>query len=190
MRLSAAIALHAGGPGSGCRGPKCGRPSTGKKSELMHTLQKIGKLWGYDHVWARLGKKGHEGDTKTPFTKDELKMIKDLKQNHRCELGYCFMNAQRLAVDALSDPKIKYVEGLVTVHSVPIDHAWLEVNGKVWDPTLMKSPGVAKDGKEIGEYVGIEVPKEMITSHWLKAKTYSPLSHIRDEKIRKRIWGD
>ncbi len=53
----------------------------------------------------------------------------------------CYMNAGRLA---LRNPKLIYVEGMITAFSLPIEHAWVVHRDtmEVIDPTLRpKEPG-------------------------------------------------
>ncbi len=57
MNLQATVAIFAGGPGSGCQGPSCGRPETGRAKDLSQLaikreverliplLQKTGEVW-------------------------------------------------------------------------------------------------------------------------------------------------
>lgn len=72
VNLTAAIEIQAGGPGSGCRGDDCGRPSTGQASKgkvrvFYHgTTEKAGRLIarrglvpGKKSAWGRLTKKVH-----------------------------------------------------------------------------------------------------------------------------------
>ena len=197
--LSQLMTLYAGGPGSGCHGENCGRP----KTELQSMLENIPKLWGENNLWAKLAKYGHAGNIE-PFTKTELDRLNALKKaagygKKDCEVGFCFMNAQRLAMAAMHDKNVQLVEGLVTVHGVPIDHSWVEYNGKVFDPTLANYKGDKEaDYSKVGrrslsgsmpEYHGVVVPKEEIAKFWLSKKTYSPLSHEHgNESLQRKIW--
>lgn len=166
-------------------------------SGLAGLLAQSAKVWGPDNHWAMLSQYGHEGKT-LPFTPDEQKALRELKRGLRCIVGQCVMNAQKLAIRGNADPNVKYIEGLVTTSGVPIDHAWIEYNGKVFDPTLadekwkMKSYKKPLTGKrERGEYFGVEVPKCLIIPHQLKSKMYTFLSHRWlgvEEDLQKKIW--
>jgi hypothetical protein len=196
MNLSASISLYAGGPGSGCQGENCGRPKTGLQRQLDH----ISKTWGPNDTWAKLGKYGHPG-TIAPFSKEELKVLKALKPPSSCKVGFCFQNAQQIA-NFNRDDRLKYVEGLVTVFGVPLDHAWIEFNGKVYDPTLAyykpdQQPNYERPttkGRFLvadpdREYVGVVVPKDEISQHQFRTGVYSPLSQEhRNTELQKRIW--
>ena len=77
----------------------------------------------------------------------------------------CFANAQVVAwaTRYIGPPEgidIKYVEGYVLVAEcpLPIDHAWISVNGKVLDTTL-KVIGTIPDG---WEYLGVELPLQAV----------------------------
>lgn len=63
MKMAAAIALHAGGPGSGCRGDNCGRPK-GSSSEKV-ALEKLGPK--IDYLAKKTGSQG--GSNKGGFYK-------------------------------------------------------------------------------------------------------------------------
>jgi hypothetical protein len=71
---------------------------------------------------------------------------------------------------------------------VPIDHAWLEYSGKVWDPTLVNKRWKLRVGKEQGEYVGVIIPKELIPKHQLKTRHYCPVSW--EPEYEKLIWKE
>jgi hypothetical protein len=104
------------------------------------------------------------------------------------------MNAQQMAAYN-HNPDVKYVEGLVTVVGVPIDHAWIEYKGKVYDPTLanekwqMKDPTGSGREKEKPEYFGVEVPKDLILKSQVKSEHYQFISHqYGEKKWAERIW--
>lgn len=177
--------INAGGPGSGVYDHKKGA----QESKLLKLLQDAAKVFGPNNLWSKLAEYGHVGDTTTPYTPEEKATLKAMKTSvGNCKIGYCFMNAQRLtAYD--KNPAVKYVEGLVTVHGVPIDHAWVEINGKVYDPTINKTQLVTKKGIPMGEYVGVNVPKDAIVANQLAKETYSPLTHNwGDKELAAKIW--
>jgi hypothetical protein len=168
-----------------------GRKKEEPKSNLHQMLDQVSEQFGeHSGIWGKLAKYGRESKP-GEFTDEEKKELKGLVRSAgKCKLGYCYMNAQQIAVDAVNNPKVKYMEGLVTVHGVPIDHAWIEFNGKTFDPTIADENWKMKQGSvPRGEYFGIEVPKEEIAKNWLRAKTYSPLSHsVDNEALMKKIW--
>lgn len=147
------------------------------------TLNIIGQKESHN-IWALLAKYGRPGLVKK-FTTAEMEYLTCLKRLvGGCPIGFCYMNAQKMALAARSNNRIKYVEGLVTVHDVPLDHAWIELNGKVYDPTLTDNeiPEIPH------EYQGITVPKGLILKHQHAMQTYSPLTYSRDLEILKKIW--
>lgn len=172
MNLQSTISIYGGGPGSGCTGPNCGRHAL--TDMLKQTTEQFKSGFG---TWGTIYKKGHPGVI-APFTPEERKDLKSLTGRQQCRLGQCYMNAQRIAVAGFDDSRVKYMEGLVTVHGVPIDHAWIEFNGKVYDPTLFDSKFKLKQEsrKDTPEYYGMEVPKDLILKNQLQMKTYSPLT--------------
>jgi hypothetical protein len=186
MNLASTLSIYGGGPGSGCEGPNCGRPKT-KLQEMLEQIRDQ-HIWDEKNLWVKLAKYGHPGNTE-PFTAEEKKELVPIRKSGRqCNLGECYMNAQRIAVDYLDNPKVQYVEGLVSVHGVPLDHAWIEYNGKVFDPTLYDKQGNSKQSIE-HEYFGVTIPKDEIMSHQLKTKVYSPLSSDwRDPEMMDKIW--
>jgi uncharacterized protein len=76
----------------------------------------------------------------------------------------CYKNA---ADAAMTNPgKYTYVEGLVTVHGVPIEHAWVvDRQGRVVDPTI-------KDPTGISAYYGVPIKHEYLLKTLLKNKVY------------------
>lgn len=76
----------------------------------------------------------------------------------------CYMNAGRIALD---DSSKTYVEGYVSVHGVPIEHAWVvDADGKVQDPTITGPEGI------LG-YFGLPIKTE----------------YLRDTILKKGTWG-
>lgn len=197
MNLYQMTELFAGGPGSGCQGPNCGRP----KSSLQKMVEQASQLWGSQrNLWSLLARHGHEGVVEK-FNTVEMKQLRDLTKTAsrgECKVGMCFMNAQRIALASHSNDHVQLVEGLVTVYGVPIDHSWIEYDGKVYDPTLMRykadgssAPKQALKDIPSPEYFGVMIPKEEIVRHQMRTRLYSPLSHDwRDERLQKKIWGE
>jgi hypothetical protein len=183
--------MQAGGPGSGCKGDNCGRPKSdgaeepAEQSTLKVFLKEAYEKWGEKTMWGKMYKFGQPGNVK-PFTDGEKKEIKALFPGiDKCRLGFCYMNAQQIALSGLIDSKVKYWEGLYTVHGVPIAHAWVTYNGKVLDPTVVdlsgkpnqRGPeGTKERGTSQGEYWGVQVPKKWIMEHQVRVGTYGPLS--------------
>lgn len=193
MRLREILKMYAGGEGSGCQGPNCGRPRSG----LGQLLDQVSEHFkGQAGLWQNLAKYGKEGNVGS-FSGEELKDLRNIQKRsglRSCKLGYCYQNAQTLAM--AGGPNLKLMEGLASVHGVPIAHSWLEYNGKVYDPTMaVYKPGKAPDyahkhgkGKVMPtpDYIGVEIPKDQVYRHQLKTKTYSPLTE--DWDLKDVIW--
>ena len=76
----------------------------------------------------------------------------------------CFMNAARLA---FKTPALTYVEGKVSCHLIPIDHAWcVDQSGIVVDPTLTPT-------LDLSGYFGVPLKTE----------------YVRRAVIKNRRWG-
>src|SRR5665213_1389426 len=74
----------------------------------------------------------------------------------------CYRNAGMVA---LGDDDLLYVEGFVSVHGVPIDHAWLATpDGFVRETTATK--------KGIGGYFGVPFPAEYLRRTLLRTKMW------------------
>lgn len=85
-------------------------------------------------------------------------------QGKRGAQHQCFQNAGRAA---LADDSLTYVEGYVSVHGVPLEHAWnTDASGRLIDPTL-------KDGRGVQGYFGAPI------------KT----SYLRETVLKNKIWG-
>jgi hypothetical protein len=96
----------------------------------------------------------------------------------------CFYNSQSIV---LSHPKIfKYFEGFVYDENVPIpiEHAWLEINRKVFDPTFELA--LKRDITKGYVYTGIEVDVTDIWKLWTKYnESMSVLSMIVAPRLLK-----
>jgi hypothetical protein len=77
MNLATTIDIHAGGPGSGCVGPNCGRPSKGRANEVANLSREIKELK------SRL-KRGSGATTKD---RKRIRMVIKIFQNHIRQLG-------------------------------------------------------------------------------------------------------
>ena len=86
----------------------------------------------------------------------------------------CYMNS---AKEALGNPNLTYVEGFVTVHGVPIEHAWLvDQHGKVYDPTLV-------DNNFVGEYWGVPAKTNYLRERVLKLGTWGIFGFTKQDYL-------
>jgi hypothetical protein len=140
-------------------------------------------------LWSLLFKHGKLGQ-QTPLTPDEQALAKAIRGKRQCRRGFCYMNAQQMTASN-RDPRVEYAEGLVTVHGFPIPHAWVEINGKIYDPVLRGAKGKKGLADPSREYWGVIVPKRLLVKHWLATGTYSPLTEtgweVWDEIIAARF---
>ena len=83
-------------------------------------------------------------------------------------VGYCYYNAQQVA---FHDPSglIKYVEGIAQFCGIEMDHAWLELNGKVvdltWPRTELGAMGCFEEsvlGLHSREYLGVPLERDVV----------------------------
>jgi len=116
-----------------------------------------------------------------PLTDEENSIVKKYTYE-KPQARECYANAQRLAHN--SDGEIKYVEGfyLFDDFPFPIDHAWNEINGKFFDPTLL---GRGKDSSKV-HYYGKVIPMKQVVDNMLSTEQYtSVLRQEFREKMEK-----
>lgn len=84
----------------------------------------------------------------------------------------CYENAARMA---MNDSRYTYVEGIVTVFGIPIDHAWvLDADGEIVDPTIRP-----KADEDPAIYFGVPVPTADLFKVLGKTKVWGGvLAHI------------
>lgn len=169
------------------------QPEHGLTRMLRETYEKFGGKFGN---WGLIYERGHPGNTE-PLTKEEQDYLDSLGAK-KCKIGECYKNAQQMATEDYFNGKnkLKYVEGLVTVHGVPISHSWLEINGKVADPTLQdkaeseevrQAAKILKREKADREYYGVEIPVKEVLQNQLETKRYSPITENYERS--KRVFG-
>lgn len=90
----------------------------------------------------------------------------------------CFMNA---TLAAWYDPELTYVEGFVSVHGVPIAHAWVvDRVGKVRDVTIGDPSGI------LG-YFGVPFETDWLQQELLRSKYYGVLTGNARPKNLERV---
>lgn len=93
----------------------------------------------------------------------------------------CYKNALE---DALAHPDRNYVEGFVSVHGVPIQHAWtVDASGQIFDSTL-------KDGKAVDGYYGVPFSQDYALKSTLKNKVYGLLGYESRKTIEPLLKGE
>ena len=92
--------------------------------------------------------------------------------------GQCYRNAALLA---FRDDAMTYVEGNVSVHTVPISHAWcINADGIVIDPTI--TPDV-----EIGDYFGVPFRTDYVRKACLHNRFYGLLDIFSARKTLPKL---
>jgi hypothetical protein len=91
------------------------------------------------------------------------------------ETKACYITAQKLITchDGMGGgDELQYCEGYIAWDGapLPIDHAWVTINGKVVDVTLR-----AKSKTERHSYYGVEVPVKLLVKHMLETRYYCPV---------------
>ena len=126
----------------------------------------------YSRFWA----KARVGNTRR-LTTGETRYVRKLEAiSDDAEANQCFHNAQALIMRErmLRKPRLRYWEGYFQ-HAdmlIPVMHAWLTINGAVYDPTL--APNRAKHGDSRGkaEYFGIEIPFKDMAANSVKTRRF------------------
>jgi hypothetical protein len=142
--------------GEGSGGASTPVPDRAKQDEaiaylktMSEQISQMTKGKGFDAILAEHGK-GYYFDAKS--------FSGTARTAHRC--------FEMAAKRALDDPKMTYVEGHVSVHGVPIHHAWVvDSAGRVHEPTI-------KDGKGVLGYLGVPVQSQYLMHTLVRTKVY------------------
>lgn len=98
----------------------------------------------------------------------------------RDPMHMCYKNA---TLAALKNPDRTYVEGYVTVHGVPIEHAWtIDEKGQVYDSTVKPDMG-------IGGYFGVPFKTDYVLAAGLLNKQYGLLSYETRKTLAPLLKG-
>ena len=93
----------------------------------------------------------------------------------------CFANA---AHEALNKNRI-YVEGYITCHGLPLEHAWtIDNEGNMFDPTL-KPPCDSIDG-----YFGVPFKTEYLAQCLVTNKVYGLLGYASHKTLKPLLAGE
>ena len=99
----------------------------------------------------------------------------------REEPGACFMNATHRAV---FDSRLTYVEGYITCHGVPIQHAWcVDAEGFVIDPTIKDN-----DDGRIANYFGVPFLTEYVKKACKANGIYGVLDYFYAGKTAPKLY--
>lgn len=125
------------------------------------------------------------GLIKDILTKEQLKKI----ENFSAETKQCYMNAAKITQTL---PECKYVEGQVMIfNSLPIEHAWNEIDGKYFDITAE----LALEGKsEMSDYVSMfELSNKEVLQMMVETEMYGDWyphyyrTRIRENEVKKAL---
>ncbi len=98
----------------------------------------------------------------------------------RGPMKMCYMNATQ---EALQNPDRTYVEGYITVHGIPIEHAWtVDKTGQIYDPTI-------NPDENISGYFGVPFSTEYLLQAALKNKVYGLLGHASNKTLKPLLEG-
>jgi hypothetical protein len=102
---------------------------------------------------------------------------------YRIEHHFCFRNSQILT---LADHELeggssslRYFEGHIVSNEGAVPHAWIEINGKIVDATLMCSPQGLRVLTKTQYYFKKEVPLEYVRDYFEFASRYGQYGSIR-----------
>jgi len=128
--------------------------------------------------WGRFGRLGRSMPVER-LTLAEARIVVEAADCHGGLRAFrpkqCYCNSQRIA---LTDDRFQYAEGFVCSDLVPIplDHAWLLLNGKVIDLTLRNLDKREKRPPTLNHYLGIVIPLKLLRRNALETEMYSPVS--------------
>ncbi len=89
-------------------------------------------------------------------------------EGKRGPMKMCYMNATQ---EAIHNPDRTYVEGYITVHGVPIAHAWtVDKTGQIYDPTI-------NPDENISGYFGVPFSRDYLLKSTMKNKVYGLLGY-------------
>ena len=99
----------------------------------------------------------------------------------RGPMKMCYMNATK---EALDNPDRTYVEGFVSVHGVPIQHAWtVDKTGQIYDPTINPDQGISG-------YFGVPFSTDYLLKASLKNGVYGLLGHESRKTLTPLLEGN
>lgn len=93
----------------------------------------------------------------------------------------CFKNA---ALEALRNPDRTYVEGFVSVHGVPVEHAWtVDKSGQIYDHTIASPDGI--EG-----YFGVPFSKDFLKQALNENRVYGLLGYASRKTLDPLLKGE
>ena len=112
------------------------------------------------------------------FTREEKKIIARLLKRSGgfsfVKQNQCYFTCQKF-INRDYETLFRYHEGYILIAPfIEIPHAWLTLNGKIYDPTELRNQKEKKDF-EPWVHLGIELDREMIWKAQLESQVYGPV---------------
>lgn len=115
-----------------------------------------------------------------PLTDREQTLVAAARYKQKFPMKQCYANSQKVVLGAAGD-EFRYAEGYVMLESlpIPIQHAWLDLNGAVVDLTLRKQ-GKGSELRSLGTtpgaaYWGATFPTSDVRKFVLSTQYYGSL---------------
>jgi hypothetical protein len=148
-----------------------------------HNTKSVTKFFGQEDFYLKNGSLcSHE-----PLTPDEKTIIRTCMFLKKFKTKECFMNAANITCMSKGRP-FTYCEGYAVGTLIPVQHAWVCLNGKALDvtwPIDFKKIRPPKNMDELmariehnlanGSYYGVLVPRVILAKHMVDGETYAPI---------------
>lgn len=113
-------------------------------------------------------------------------LLAAIPRRARFPLGMCFRNAMRFVLDRLGqgidDGHVLYAEGYATTGLLPVQHAWLDVGGRVVDLTWRR-----RDGRHRGRRLGSRVFGALPEGWAYYGRTFAA-REVLEHVTRRGVW--
>jgi len=151
---------------------------------LRNTNGMVQRGFAYDCVEDWLLQHGKQMAPPSQRTPAEMNRLRRLRKHVRPKLKQCFANCQSALLSI--DDNLTYCEGYV-LSVIPIYHAWLILDGTLWDPTLELLPG-----HQPTTYFGATFPFTVVESMMCARNTYGPLLDNWEQRwpLLRQPWID
>jgi len=151
---------------------------TDSQSEIQRRLQ--AEIKNYLNEISQVDKESEEyleqGNFREakPFTEEAVEFVEELIREHNFRIKQCYHNSQKAV---LSYPeKLQYVEGytISTQVPIPIQHAWVEFEGSIFEITLKHGPKIETNSV----YFGKAYSSKRVISKVSNCESTGPLAGI------------
>lgn len=139
--------------------------------QCMRDMQRAQQgAWSYCSFYDYVLDRGHAGRVEQ-LTGEEWNIASGVPGVYPRPQG-CFHNAQRVVLKDRSQ-QLVYVEGFAVCGFLPMHHGWIEINGKVLDPTWSRDLCIPAEGSS---YFGVEFSRGEIKA-------------ARETRKKKVLWS-